>query len=557
MPTSQAAARTHDGGTRVVAGVLTAAAVGFVFWRAWVCDDAFITFRHVANCLAGEGPVFNIGERVQGFSHPLWFLLLLSLSTVLEPYAAAVTLGLLWTAAIVPRLAGFFGRGDRGLLCLSATTALLLSSRAFVQFQTSGLETSLSSFLIVVLFSLILSPAPVAARRGVFPISLLCSLLILNRPDFVVLCGPIALWSCVRALRSRIRGLRLPLILGFAPLAAWFVFATVYYGTPLPNTAYAKTGLPFWTALNHGRDYLQDYASHEPAIAVLLGATVPTATLVAVWDLRRRKREGGPLLAAALAVWLHVLYVTAIGGDFMRGRFLLPAIVGGAVLGGYLLRRWLPEKGYPRGSVLLLAAMGLFLAGGTSLGEVRSWEPLINPVTGIAEEHAIYAGGWYENRFREPLRHGSPEATIWTNQALIAKRYADNHGPIVYSHVAAGVFSYHAGPKVRVLDWYGLTDPFVARCEADAASRVGHIERFVPPAYFQARGAVDMLPDAERRLKASDGTLLQEAEGLAREARWPSPELRQRWQDIRTVISGPLFSRERLRRIPKYALGRS
>lgn len=32
-----------------VSAVLAMTAVAFVLWRAWACDDAFITFRHVAN----------------------------------------------------------------------------------------------------------------------------------------------------------------------------------------------------------------------------------------------------------------------------------------------------------------------------------------------------------------------------------------------------------------------------------------------------------------------------------------------------------------------------
>lgn len=43
---------------------------------SWVTDDAFITFRSVMNFVDGYGPVFNVGERVQSFTHPLWFLLL-------------------------------------------------------------------------------------------------------------------------------------------------------------------------------------------------------------------------------------------------------------------------------------------------------------------------------------------------------------------------------------------------------------------------------------------------------------------------------------------------
>lgn len=42
---------------------------------AWLCDDAYITLRTVSNFVAGFGPRFNVAERVQAFTHPLWFLL--------------------------------------------------------------------------------------------------------------------------------------------------------------------------------------------------------------------------------------------------------------------------------------------------------------------------------------------------------------------------------------------------------------------------------------------------------------------------------------------------
>jgi len=36
--------------------------------RGWVHEDALISFRDASNILEGHGPVFNVGERVQGFT---------------------------------------------------------------------------------------------------------------------------------------------------------------------------------------------------------------------------------------------------------------------------------------------------------------------------------------------------------------------------------------------------------------------------------------------------------------------------------------------------------
>jgi hypothetical protein len=42
----------------------------------YLFDDAFITFRYAANLAAGHGFVYNLGERVQGISAPLWGFIL-------------------------------------------------------------------------------------------------------------------------------------------------------------------------------------------------------------------------------------------------------------------------------------------------------------------------------------------------------------------------------------------------------------------------------------------------------------------------------------------------
>src|SRR5580765_7051222 len=42
----------------------------------FVQDDAFISFRYIRNFVEGNGLVFNIGERVEGYTNLLWVLLL-------------------------------------------------------------------------------------------------------------------------------------------------------------------------------------------------------------------------------------------------------------------------------------------------------------------------------------------------------------------------------------------------------------------------------------------------------------------------------------------------
>ena len=75
--------------------------VGAWLYR-WVDEDAFINFRIIDNLLAGHGLVFNLGERVEVDSDPLWLFTLTGLHEIL-PFVAlewlSVILGLFCTGA--------------------------------------------------------------------------------------------------------------------------------------------------------------------------------------------------------------------------------------------------------------------------------------------------------------------------------------------------------------------------------------------------------------------------------------------------------------------------
>jgi hypothetical protein len=86
---------------QTTAATLLGVAAVFMVWRvAWVTEDSFITFRYVANTLAGHGAVFSVGEYSQGYTHPLWFaLLLVGGSFVPDLILLSCGLGLLLTFA--------------------------------------------------------------------------------------------------------------------------------------------------------------------------------------------------------------------------------------------------------------------------------------------------------------------------------------------------------------------------------------------------------------------------------------------------------------------------
>jgi arabinofuranosyltransferase len=131
-----------SGATALKAAALAVCA--FVLLRhAWISDDAFITLRTVRNLVEGEGLRWNLHERVQGFTHPLWmFLLAFAYSLTHEPMAAGLLLSLGLSLATL-YLVAFRLRlpAPAALLAMAG----LVSSKSFVDYSTSGLENPLTA----------------------------------------------------------------------------------------------------------------------------------------------------------------------------------------------------------------------------------------------------------------------------------------------------------------------------------------------------------------------------------------------------------------------------
>src|SRR5690349_3693894 len=244
-----------------LAAAVFASLAAMVLARAWITDDAFITFRVVEQLLAGHGPVYNVGERVQVFTHPLWFLVLAAWAGIgasLFPGAAILSL-----AIFVAGLAALFvAFRDKPLALVAAGLAMLLC-RAVVDFATSGLETPLTFALACA--------AAWALRSGRAPLALAAlAAMPLNRLDLLPWVLPLA-WVAGRRSRG---GPFAALAIVAAPAAAWLAFSTLYYGSPWPNTAFAKLGAGLGTRLDGGAAYVVASLMTDPgAVAIVAGAS--------------------------------------------------------------------------------------------------------------------------------------------------------------------------------------------------------------------------------------------------------------------------------------------
>ena len=114
---------------------------------AWISDDMGFTFRPILNFLNGYGPQFNLTERVQSFTHPLWFFILSGLTLVTKnPFSAAFIGCFIWSFLVVYLL---LTRREVNTKSLIFAGICIVSSRAFIDYSSSGLENPLTNLLLV------------------------------------------------------------------------------------------------------------------------------------------------------------------------------------------------------------------------------------------------------------------------------------------------------------------------------------------------------------------------------------------------------------------------
>jgi len=232
-------------------------------------DDAYITLRTIDHWVNGHGLVYNVGERVQSYTHPLWMLLLsLPYFFTHETFFTVITVSILLVITglyiFATRIASSVTVSLMGILGLSL-------SKSFIDYTTSGLENPLTYFLLIVYLGLYLKGK--LSNREHLWLSILCALGILNRLDLGLLFLPPLLYSLFNAFSWR----RIYLTtLGFIPIVLWELFSLFYYGFLFPNTAYAKlnTGIPQAELWQQGFSYFINSLERDPITLTVIGAAM-------------------------------------------------------------------------------------------------------------------------------------------------------------------------------------------------------------------------------------------------------------------------------------------
>jgi arabinofuranosyltransferase len=471
---------------------------------AWMCDEAYITLRTVDNLVSGYGPRWNIAERVQAYTHPLWMFILAA------PYA--VTREAYFTPLAVSMLASvaaawlFVSRLARSAGAIIVGASVFIFSKALIEYSTSGLENPLTNFLLAVFLTLYWKGEPVRLTA----LWLVASLIMLNRLDV----GLIVLPAMVR--RSYEMGWKIgskAAAVGLVPVVCWELFSIAYYGFPFSNTAYAKlnSGVAAGELAMQGLLYLLNSITSDPVTLFAIGVFVTTAVV-------SRPRESWPV---ALGIVLHVVYVVLVGGDAMSGRLLTaPLFCAVALIGRFDL---------PIASPLTPAAAAVVIALGvfaTSRPPLLTQTDAMNPpervsaVAGINDERASFY------RYTGLLR--------WTREAPLPRYEWKTQGrearanPGVVARARVGLFGYYAGPEVHVVDVLAAGDPLLARLRAMPKWRIGQFERTVPEGYIET-----LQTGRNRIADPAVGMLYERLKLITQAPLWT----RRRWRAILSINS--------------------
>ena len=412
---------------------------GLVYLRAlaWdAVDDAYISFRYARNLMEGHGLVFNVGERVEGYTNFLWTVLLAPFIGLGSPPAPVAVLGGLAFGGITLWLVYRMGKRVMGSWVGAMAALFLALDGSFALWSVGGMETAMFTCLVLMAAMAYLHEQSSPRYR---PLSgLLFALAAMTRPEGVMLFAVTVGHQVLVRLHEERRPFQprdLGRILLFGGLwGSYFLGRWWYYGFPLPNTFYAKVSLQGPRAqFLRGLRYVLTFARiHLGYVAWL--------PLVVVM-LRRLDRWVTYAVCVLLAYGAYVVYV---GGDWSVGRFLVPVLpffyllLAQGLAEGY---RWLRTLRTGPSMWLRRLSLGVLPLLLVSMGLASSWwgeyALFIRPFeAGRASRARIAMGRW--------LRENLP-------------RHA------VIGVDAAGELPYYS--RLRTIDLFGITQPAIAHMD--------------------------------------------------------------------------------------------
>ncbi|MBE7412675.1 MAG: hypothetical protein L6Q54_13620 [Leptospiraceae bacterium] len=445
----------------------------------WISDDAFISLRYAKNFVNGFGLVFNQSEKIEGYTNFLWTILLtIPHYFQLDPVLFSEILGIIFYASTLLVLF-FFSRKIQTNSIFIPIAFLGFSFHRHSQiFATSGLETSLFTFLIVFSFSILIFSKNISSLVVGF---FLLALAVLTRMDGMIfyISGVFAIFvkSISNAKNSKnpiFQIVKIFLITQipflFLVIPYWTI-KTIYYDSFFPNTYYAKSAnLSYFS---QGFKYFFLYFNSYYVFYLL-----PIFFIFIIIKNRNfnlwfqnfklnnlQNQNSFTYLLLFPAILGYIFYVLKIGGDFMFSRFFIPI----TPLFYILLEISILNIFHNSRKWIFLST--IFITVLTLLRFNPYKGKPIPIIEGISDESEIYK--------RKSVEELTVKLKSWREV------FIKNQIRIAFGGSQA-IFAYYTDSPFAIEVETGLTDSYIARLPLNKRGRIGH-EKNSPLNYLLER----------------------------------------------------------------------
>ncbi|MBL0062172.1 MAG: hypothetical protein IPP40_12000 [bacterium] len=198
----------------------------------YLYDDAFITFRYTANLVSGHGLVYNIGERVQGITTPIWgFVLAIPASIGVPLEIASRWLGLLFdllSLVLIWRIFSWEQNGYSGMLVAFLFVVDLFLAKTSV----SGMEAPLLLFVMLLAIDSY-------QRDKLYSAAVLSGLTVFVRPEGLLFAISLLIYATYVKRKLQLG----PMLAGIALIVVGAILQYAYYGQWIPQSVVGKAAL--------------------------------------------------------------------------------------------------------------------------------------------------------------------------------------------------------------------------------------------------------------------------------------------------------------------------
>ncbi len=443
--------------------VATIAGLAVLAWvHRFMQDDAFISFRYARHLVTGHGLVWNPGEHIEGFSNFLWTILTgVGLWAGVDPVFWSQILGIasfiisltltfrLSTECFESRLAGWL------------TVLLLGWNYTFHSFATGGLETQFQTSLFLLLVTLLvrMDYGRKPSTGKLFAFAVISSVAMMTRLDSVIVCSLLEGYMLLHFLLSDM-GVRAKwaaawplLVTQTIILVPWVAWKYSYFGELFPNPFYLRTSDTLGGLADRGIRYIGEF---------IISYWLIPLCVVGLFAVRAWIRAGNRfLILTAIILLSWIVYLVAVGGDFMEFRLLVPVMPFMFILITWLLINIIRPMWVRIVFIILILVGSVYHQVTFSYDKHEGIEPIAQ-----LEGHLVHPD---EN---------------WIGIGKMLASLFGGDPSIIIATTAAGAIPYYSG--LTTVDMLGVNDRWVIEHGVPIGSMAGH-QLVAPLSYLLLR----------------------------------------------------------------------